>query len=129
MIPEIKRNDYMSLADFLSADGNIPAELRGQVHGLTENRMPNGTITYSGVLTDVNTSSTTAVHFRGGCGINTANQTIDDQIVKSTLEMAALRYSTETGNPVYLGVFKGSKSHIPQANVSYVSIHSAPNQE
>jgi len=114
-----KRHEHIELSDFLSREGHDHVEISGSVHGLTEYQLPDGTVTYSGVLSN---EDGVAVQFRGGNGIGTSGKSIPDQIIESTQRLAILRYSAETSQNVYLGVFNSplrNKDH-DLALVSYV---------
>lgn len=96
----IKRNPVMELSDFLSKTGHVEAELYGFVKGLTEYQLPNGTISYAGVLS----SQGKAVLFQEYTRLNLKGKDIEKRIDDAIQTLAVLRYSVETGDPIALGV-------------------------
>ncbi len=122
---KIERNERRDLTDFLGNTDIVHAELPGTVHGLVDYQLPNGKVAYSGVLTDEDGKQ---IAFRGGIGVGTAGLSLEGQTVKTATEVAALKYSQETGDDIYLGVFftPGMDRNVEPACVSYVTVQPIP---
>jgi hypothetical protein len=112
----------MELGDWLSGDHTI-AEIQGVVISITDRKLSDGLIYYSGVLRSGELEN--AVHFSGGFNF-TDNRSLDYRIQIVTDQLGLLHYSNTAAVKVFLTVHsspKADKSN-PKTIVSDVYLRS-----